>query len=507
MKSLLTLSLLAGMVAFPNALAAPVGAAGMRVAGEASTTTPQAAPRWRAPAAASSRVTRQSYRELPIARLLELERRNQGGQAKAMHVGIARDASREALQPRLPGLAWQSSRDGGHVASLQVRSPDAMAVRVGLRFAALDPRAELRFGGSLDAGVVAVLGGQEVMRLRDAQGLFWTPATDGQWQTIEIYLPRGAATAGVSVQAPALSHLLADSRSDFRILKNVGSSGTCNVNVACRAQELGQGYVNAKNAVAHMVYVKGGSSFVCTGTLLADTVAATQVPYFYSATHCIESQAVASTLNTYWGREADTCAGSGPTGTLLAGGATLLYADQGTDALLLRLNNAAPAGAFFSGWDSNTLAGGSSLIGIHHPSGDLKKVSSGQQVTQDAEQITVGWLSGTTEGGSSGSAIFTAGATGYALRGGLYGGSASCANTGSLASAGNRDYYSRFDVAFAAIRQYLAPVDSTPVRVNGSQPLVPPPTGQPIAANARISTGTPPARPRRTEDARTRRAE
>lgn len=385
MKSLNALFLLACLVACSNALAAPVGpTGGMRVAGEASRTSAQAGPRWRAPAAVSSRVTRQSYAELPIERLLELERHNEDRQAKAIRIGIARDASREALQPRLPGLAWQSTPDGGHVASLQVRSPDAMAVRVGLRFEALDPRAELRFGGSLEAGVVAVLGGQEVMSLRDAQGLFWTPATNGQWQTVEFYLPPGTTTDSVSVQAPALSHLLADSRSDFRILKNVGSSGSCNVNVACRVQALGQGYVNAKNAVAHMVYVKGGSSYVCTGTLLADTVAATQVPYFYSADHCIDSQAVASTLNTYWGREADTCEGSGPTGTLLAGGATLLHANQGTDALLLRLNNAAPAGAFFSGWDSSALAGGSSIIGIHHPGGDLKKVSSGQQVSQDS---------------------------------------------------------------------------------------------------------------------------
>lgn len=112
----------------------------------------------------------------------------------------------------------------------------------------------------------------------------------------------------------------------------------------------------------------------------------------------------------------------------------------------------------------------------------------------------MGWLSGTTEGGSSGSAIFTAGPAGYALRGRLYGGSATCANTGSLATPGNRDYYSRFDVAFPAIRQFLAPIDTTPVRVNGSQPLVPPPSPQPATANAPKSIGAPRTRARRTAD-------
>jgi hypothetical protein len=225
-----------------------------------------------------------------------------------------------------------------------------------------------------------------------------------------------------------------------------------------------------------------GATYICTGTLLADTVANTQIPYFYSANHCFAGgingipvqnfETVASSLNTYWKYEATSC-GSGVQAdkVLLAGGSDFLYSNATTDAMLLRLRNAPPSGSEFAGWDSTALAASSSVIGIHHPGGDAKKVSLGQQISSNASLITVGWLSGTTEGGSSGSGIFTTESGGYRLRGGLYRGSAQCANSGSLTNTANRDEYSRFDVVFPNISQFLSPVSATPIRLNGYHPL------------------------------------
>jgi lysyl endopeptidase len=168
----------------------------------------------------------------------------------------------------------------------------------------------------------------------------------------------------------------------------------------------------------------------------------------------------------------------------MASGATYLYSDPATDGMLLRLNGTPPAGSEFAGWDFALLPASSDIVGIHHPNGDAKKVSSGQQLSRDADQNEVAWLSGTTEGGSSGSGLFTADANGYHLRGGLLGGNASCANTGALANAGNRDYYSRFDLVFPHIASYLAPVPGPLIRANGSQPLVPPRAGAAVPAAA-----------------------
>jgi len=176
-----------------------------------------------------------------------------------------------------------------------------------------------------------------------------------------------------------------------------------------------------------------------------------------------------------------------------------------TDALLLRLNRAAPAGANFAGWDTSVLPTGSTVVAVHHPQGDSKKVSIGQQLARDASEITVGWLQGTTEGGSSGSAIFSKDYNGYHLRGGLYGGSASCANTGSLANTQNRDYYSRFDVVFPNIVMHLAAVTPAPIHANGTQPLVRPgasPVAPPLASSAPRPVGArraDPARPRQPD--------
>ena len=83
----------------------------------------------------------------------------------------------------------------------------------------------------------------------------------------------------------------------------------------------------------------------------------------------------------------------------------------------------------------------------------------------------MGWSSGTTLGGSSGSGLFTIGGDGaWYLRGGLYGGNASCANSGNPATSGNDDYYSRFDVMYPSIQQWLNPVVTTGPTVSHTGP-------------------------------------
>ena len=167
-------------------------------------------------------------------------------------------------------------------------------------------------------------------------------------------------------------------------------------NVICRAAELGANFVNAENSVARVTFSDTSGSYLCTGSLLADTVAATQVPYFYIADHCISNQTLASTLNFYWNYETATCGTSSTTATLPApqtGGATYLYSENGntgTDGSLVRINSAPPAGTFFAGWDSATLANGATIYGIHHPEGFPKKISQGIKETQGRRKPSSG---------------------------------------------------------------------------------------------------------------------
>lgn len=464
-----------------------------RAAGEPSRTPKQTAPSWKL-AAYPARVASIRYREAAPHRLLEVQRANGMQRLKATRIGFARRASLEANGTAAGALRWTPVA-GGAVARVEIHSPDALALRVGLDVRRMDPRVELRFAGSGDPKrVVASIGVAEAQRLPGDDGNYWTPATDGDVQIIEIFRPKAVPAQRAVLLAPGLSHLLANSRNDFKLIEKIGESGGCNVDTACRVGELGQRFVDAKNAVAHMVYTKGGTSYICTGTLLADTTPGTQVPYFYGANHCFSNgvpvpsavQFVANTLNTFWGYEATGCnSGVSAPRTQLSGGATYLYSDADTDGMLLRLNNPAPAGAYFAAWNAGPVAPSSAVLAIHHPRGDAKKASIGEHLGSDSTQITVGWTSGTTEGGSSGSGLFTLSRSGYELRGGLYGGAAACSNAGSLSNPANRDYYSRLDVLFPNVRQYLA---ADAVEMNGGEPLLPPANGPGTAGDA-PSTG------------------
>jgi lysyl endopeptidase len=423
-----------------------------------------------------SGVTKFGFKELPAEKIAKLQRQNNDdSKIKALQIGIGRDANSDGLIDTMPNLKWQVLKSGAKVARMEITSPDAFGLRVGIRTAGLPAGSEIRFAGSDNPNqVIAKVDGTETKRLTDNKNVYWTPGTDGQTQIIEIYLPKGALAAPVRVDVASVSHVLISSKESF--VNNTKLSGSCNVNVACSTGTLGQNFINAKNAVAHLRFVAPdpnnpgqNGTFICTGTLLNDTVPATQIPYFFTANHCIENQTVANTINFYFGYETTTCGNINTTATLPApvtGGATLLYTDpdtsanataNGTDTTFLRMTNAPPAGAFFAGWDSAAL-GNVNITGIHHPDGDPKKVSQGQKKTQSAKLHTVGWTSGTTEGGSSGSGVFTIGSDGqYYLRGGLYRGGASCANSGNINNANNNDDYSRLDVAFPSIAQFLAP--------------------------------------------------
>lgn len=499
-------------------------AAPLSLSGEASTTAAAPAPAWKLARLPKSAVAaRIDYAPLPTRKLLQLQQENANRARKAVRIGVARTLSTEGVQTAMPALQWVADGRGGAVARLEVRSADAEALRVGLDLSQVDPRVELRFSGNRDSGrPVAAMSVAEARALPADDGLFWTPSTDGELQIVEFWRPAGVPAFAVRPQAPKLSHDVVDSRSSYKLLQKIGESGSCNVDVVCRVNELGPRFVEAKNAVAHMRFVVGSSTFICTGTLLNDSVPVTQVPYFHSANHCFSTntsvapvvsqmQTVANTLNTFWNYEASTCNGNFSTPqTQLSGGADYLYSSNQTDGMLLRLKNPAPAVAYFLGWDARPLpvspSGQSNIFAIHHPAGDARMVSQGAKISQDSVQHELGWTSGTTEGGSSGSGIFTLDSRGYyRLRGGLFGGFASCANAGNLGNSGNRDYYSRLDVDIAQMRQWLAP---QPIALTGSAPKLPPAGGTAVAPQTPAAARQPARQaPRLNEaDARTLRA-
>ena len=266
----------------------------------------------------------------------------------------------------------------------------------------------------------------------------------------------------------AISHLFVSPRGSLALAK-IGESDSCEIDAKCVTNP-STDLLNAKSAVARMVFQAGGSSALCTGTLLNDTDASSQLPHFYTAAHCFTSQSVANTLTTFWFYEATGCS----SGVLdsstrqVAGGATVQFASEASDVLFLRLNSPPPPGATFLGWNAAALSPGDDVLLLHHPAGDVKKISLGEvkgfgpSNLASGNFVQAGYTDGTTEGGSSGCGLLTLSSGGYQLRGGLLGGSAGCANTGSLATAANSDDFSRFDQAFASLRPFLQPSSAPP---------------------------------------------
>jgi hypothetical protein len=396
----------------------------------------------------------------PFDRALATQPAGSHDDEKRTRVGIRRDIAAETAELSGPGaLRWVMAPGGGLTARISITSPEAAALRLGLQVRNLPPGAELRFNGSSSASVVGPIAGDAVLAASRTHGVYWTPLTEGDTQAIEAWIPAGADPRAVRMEAQAASHLFAGASQLFKA-SGPGAAQPCNEDVACVAPS-NAAVAQASRSVAKLVYTENGATYLCTGTLINDGEVSSQVPYLFTAAHCIGSQAAAASLNSFWFYEASQCGGKSPTAyRQLSGGATLLYSNATTDAALVRLADRAPDGAWFSGWDATPVPSGTALVALHHPAGDLKKLSLGQALeptvsAAGASYVTAAWTMGSTEGGSSGSGIFTMASGEYVMRGGLRGGSASCSSAGRIADPSNRDYYSRLDLEVTSLTAWL----------------------------------------------------
>jgi len=396
-------------------------------------------------------------------------------QAKRVVIGVVRPAEAAPTLPSAADLAWLPV-PGGNAAQIAVSSPGAAALRVSFDLAAVPPDVQMVFFGSGDPG--RLVGPVRVADIPDRTAPWWSPVTDGDTQAVEFFSPGAGDPRTLGFRTTAVSHLFAGPSSRFeKRVQDIGAAGSCNVDLPCSPLASDSAFRNAAAAVAQMVFTDGNFTVLCSGTLLNDTDGSTQIPWFFSANHCFdndsppyktpgEMQVVANTLDTLWFFQSSACNAGVPGAAYreLPTGATYIYSNATTDVLFLRLNGTPPQGAFFAGWSANALAAGTAVVAIHHPEGDLKKVSQGTALGFTTptiapassgvnQYILVRWSSGVTEGGSSGGGLFTSASSQYVLRGALWGGASSCS------APTQPDAFSRFDVAYSALAPYLAPAN------------------------------------------------
>ena len=394
--------------------------------------------------------------------------------AEAVQIGAKRDVAATATVAGLQSqLSWQPGSGGTQLAAIAFDSATAQGVRLGVWVKSLPAGAVLRFYGASGGEAVQVTGAEleaQAAQLRQSGAddqtvrTYWSPDFGGTQTVLEIQVPAGADVQQVQVAVPRLSHFTQSAAQAQKSVDEKAGSGSCNVDLMCQPDYLAQG-----RSVARMTYTReDGLSYLCTGTLLNDATSS-KTPYFLTANHCVSTQAQASTLITDWFYHSASC-GSSTVSTdtrRLTKGSTLLYSTASTDTSFVQLNEAPPAGVVYAGsYFGAALSARSGIAGVHHPSGDMEKLSvgtlkgygqcgNGTCLDTDVSSGTfygVNWQQGTTEGGSSGSALFYSIGSQRYVSGQLYGGNASCREPNGT------DYYGRFDVSYKAkIKQWLNP--------------------------------------------------
>ena len=271
------------------------------------------------------------------------------------------------------------------------------------------------------------------------EGVLGTELVPGNTAIVEYYIPARnmAQIASLNVNTVTHGYRTADEFQE----KAFGTSGNCNMNVNCTD---GAPWVDQRNGAVMLV---SGSNGFCSGSLINNTMNDGK-PYVLTANHCY-STPTSWIFRFNWQAAGCTNPGGSPTFVSLSG-AVLRARRTPSDFCLVEItgglvNNTVPLSynPYFSGWD-NTGSIPTSAVSIHHPDGDIKKisfdddplvVSQGMGSSEANSTWTVQWdRNTTTEGGSSGSPLFD---QNHRIIGQLWGGGASCSNLNSP------DYYGR----------------------------------------------------------------
>ena len=269
----------------------------------------------------------------------------------------------------------------------------------------------------------------------------WTPIVEGDEMVIEVQVP--------VLKVDELELTLSYVNHDYIGFASMAAlSGSCNLDVICTETDgwgIVDGYRDIIQSVAVIAF--GGGTF-CTGFLI-NNVENDCTPFFMTAFHCGVNGGNAPSLVAYWNYQNSTCRqpnspASGGAGDGLLNdfnsGAVLRANYSPTDVTLVEFDDpiSETADGFFAGWDATDNLEPDTVIAIHHPSTDEKRISfefdgtyvgnwgSGAASVPNGNHLVIAdWDIGTTEPGSSGSPIYD---SDRRVIGQLHGGAAACGN-------------------------------------------------------------------------------
>ena len=390
---------------------------------------------------------------------------------------------------------WQELSNGDRLWQLTIRCPQALSINL------LYDKFWLPEGGKFfvyttdrkhSIGAFTSInnkGGRD-----NVQG-FATGLLYGDEVTLEYYQPKQVAEqAIISIAYVVQGYRYIELPGDVAT-RDFGGSQNCHVNINCPE---GRNWQREKNAVA-MILVNGIR--YCTGSLI-NTTANDNRPLLLTADHClgIKYDAINNPILNHWSfwwhYEAPGCDKISKDLTMLmTSGATVLANDAESDFALLELRedprDKTGVIPYYLGWDrsGNPGTGG---VGIHHPSGDLKKISTytitptstdycGSSTNSSSSHWRVLWSAtatnhGVTERGSSGSPLLN---NNHQIIGQLHGGYSNCSTyvyNNKKYGPNEPDWYGKFSTSWNGynvsdfrrrLKDWLDPISKNPQTWNG----------------------------------------
>lgn len=312
---------------------------------------------------------------------------------------------------------WTVLANGDRIWKLAVTSKNALSLNFTFSQLYLPPQATLHLYNSEHTNVLGAFTSQNA---NTPTQRFATTLVKGSTVFLEYYEPKSVENKGI-IQ---ISHITHAYRGVASLNKDFGEAGDCNININCPEAADWQ---TQKRAVAMIMH--NGFRF-CSGAML-NNVKNDGTPYFLTANHCLDADYPEWVF--VFNYESPNCTNTDNNTDQAVTGCKIMASNGFSDFALLELLLPPPTeyGVYYAGWN-NTKTPSPNTTSIHHPQGDIKKISFNTNAVQLVDYNGVGslthwevddWEQGTTEPGSSGAPLFNAQKR---VIGQLHGGEAAC---------------------------------------------------------------------------------
>jgi hypothetical protein len=395
--------------------------------------------------------------------------------------------------------AWNTLPNGDRVWLCALRSPGAKGLTLIFDVFKLPQGAKF----------YAYSSSQQVLGAYSAQSClpsekFLIGVLKGETAYLELYEPAGVI--GQSRVSTKRIDVAYDTHA-MNGAEDYGESLPCNININCAT---GDNWQTEKKAIARILMVFSNGEGWCSGSLIANT-SNTFEPYFLTAHHCqlIGNNPDFGLWRFDFDYESANCPNpmTEPVPRSVLGSDRVAYRSE-TDFMLLKLYPI-PLNyeLYFNGWnrEDNLTQVSPNSVYIHHPLGDIKKISLDTQASIihtsplawggifGTSPANSHWKSvsdfGTFQPGSSGSPLLDANKR---ILGQLHGGSTAMGNPCKVTGA----YFGRFNLSWnqgsapdARLKEWLDPTNTGAQTKNGYvRPAIP---GYTISGNIKTHWGVP----------------